>query len=258
MNLNNIKNIFKREKKVLTDEEKRKKAIITLLAYVAFFVFVMLFSMLSKGPDNTNSNNKPVDTVEDISLLYEEIKNNNFEGEINITGDSDIILVRFQRDSLDKELISKTYREKVSNYLRIGNNHYEINLDEGKYSKKENIKIYNNYDTTFLNVVNVLKLIEGIQKTDLKEESYNIARYKLSLIKALEVYNEINGTNYSIEADEEYIIDVNYSSDIEKIIIDMTKIHNIVKNTTYNKLTYTITFSSIGKVDLSTINEKNL
>lgn len=256
MNLNNIFN-FKKNQEELSDEEKRKKALTTLLIYGAFFALIIVFSLISPK-DNSNNQKQIIDKKEDMSSLYESISKDNFDGQISIIGDADIILVDIFRDNIDKELLSKTYREKVYNYLRIGNNYYEVNLDNKTYKKENNIKIYNNYDTTFLNISNILKLIDGIEKTDIQEESYNIARYKTNLSKALNIYNEINKTNYTAEEDSEIIIDINYSENIEKIIIDMTKIHNIIKKTTYNKLMYTITFNSIGEIDLSSIKEEDI
>ncbi len=43
-----------------------------------------------------------------------------------------------------------------------------MDLSKGTYTKKEDVKVYNDYDTTFLNIENIIKLINNIEKTDLK------------------------------------------------------------------------------------------
>jgi hypothetical protein len=249
----NFSNIFKKkEEEDLTVEERRKKALITLIKYAAVFLFIIVLSLINKGNINNTIKKEPIELKEDIMPMLEKITNN-YQSKITIESDEDVLVVEYQIDE-NKELISRTYKEITNNYFKLDNKYYEVDLDNSKYFENKNAKIYNDYDTTFLDVINIKKLITNISKEDIKNSEYNIARYNTTLLSMIHIYNELNGTNLSVNEDATVVIDVSYSDEIKGITIDMAKIHNIIKGTSYNKLIYNIEYSKINNIDLSSIN----
>lgn len=234
----------------MTQEERRNKSILTLSAYGLFFILILVMAYLSNTQNQNNNGNKTKNNYTDeLSQKYEEIQKNNFDSNISIIADADILLVSVRRESKDKELISKKYRDEVKYYFRQGNIFYEADKELKNFELKENVDIYNGYDTTFLNIDNILEMIKSINKLYLSEEYHSIARYKVDHNKVLEVYNKFNNTHYMSNKDFNVVVDVHYNESIEKIELDLTNLYNVIKDG-YEKVIYSIEFDDINKIIL--------
>ncbi len=247
----NIFNFFGKKSDEMTPDEKRNKAILTFSGYAVFFILILLLGYFG---NNKNSNNDNYQSTDDLKVKYEEIQNNNFDSNITIIADADILLVSIRRESKDKEIITKKYRDQVNYYFRQDNAFYEVNQEFTNYSIKKDLNIYNNYDETFLDLDNIMKVINNETAIYLAEEKSKIARYKVNETKVLSVYNSINNTQFMTNEDFDVIIDVHFNDHIVKIELELTNVYNIVNETDYENINYTMTFNDINNITLPDVN----
>lgn len=246
-------NFFGKKKELLTPEEKRNKAIVSLGIYGLFFLFFIVLALIG---DNTAKENGEKNNNINTQILekYEVLKNNNFDSKITLIADSDILLVNLRRESDTREIITKKHRDEIKYYYRNENIYYETDQDFTAVGISENIRIYNEYDETFLSINNIFEFIKDNASIELAEEEYNIVRYKIDAIKMLDIYNDINNTQFATDESFEVVIDIYYNLEIEKIDLNLTKIYNIIKGTSYDKVSYTLEFNDISNINLPNIN----
>lgn len=252
--MRNIFNFFGKKPEEMTQEERRNKSILTLLGYGVVFTLIIIIGYMGNTQNNNNNNNGNNNKYKDeLIQKYEEIQKNNFDCNISIIADADILLVAERRENEEEELIVKKYRDQINYYYRQGNIFYEANQEFNQFSSKENLDIYNGYDTTFLNIDNIIEIIKENDKIYLTEENHSIARYKVDDNKVLKTYNTINNTNYITNKDFDLIVDVHFNEYIEKIEIELTELYNVIKGTNYENVTYTMSFNDINNITLPDI-----
>lgn len=244
-------NFLGKKQDEMTQEERRNKSILTLLGYGIFFALIIVIGYIgnTQNQGNNNDNNKNKD---ELLQKYEEIQKNNFDCNISIIADADILLVSARRENKEKEAIVKKYREEISYYYRQDNIFYETNQEFNKFDIKENLDIYNGYDTTFLNIDNIVEMLKTGNKIYLTEENHSIARYKIDDNEVLKVYNSVNNTNYITNKDFDVIVNVHFRENIEKIEIKLTGLYNVIKGN-YENVVYTIEYNDINNITLPNI-----
>ncbi len=243
-------NFIGKPKDQLTPEEKKNKAVMTLVGYAVLFLVVMVMGYFVNNED-LNNQNTDNDTL--IIEKLEVLKDNNFKTHISLVKDADILLLNIERESLNKELIEKKYRDNVNYYYYNEGIYYEVNDVHTAYIKKDNVNIYNDYDQTFLSIENIIKLLTDETYTTVNEEDYKIARYTIKDTKFLEVYNSINETEYTNEDYFEVIVDVQYYENIEKVIMNLTDFYSSINTVEYDNVTYSMTFEDINDVNIENI-----
>ncbi len=257
-------NIFKKSKE--TGEKKEVDR--TLIFYGIVFALILVLSLTSrllKNNEKPVENTPPVNTVEkdnkiDIEEMVKVLENNNFDMELSIIADTDILNVIKRKENINKELVSVTCRDETKNYYR---NNYDIYLiEEESYSLTNNVKFYNDYDDTFISITNILKLIDvSNDSLDLKEENYDIKRYKVSVEDTLKIYNNYKGLNIDKKYNGEDKVDINYKDEkLLGITLDLTSFYKNV-NSDYRSIKYYFTFDNIGSADISEISniiDKNI
>lgn len=250
-----IKEVFsnwKNKKEEKSPEDRKKRAIIELSIYAGLFIIIIIFSQFNSNKNIQNNNN--INNNITMESRYEEISKNNFDSKITISNNIEELTIELRRESDKKEIISKTYNDKTENYVFIEDIYYKLDLEKSNIETIDNPNIYNGYDITFLNILNIIELINTTDKIDLKEESYLIARYKVDLTDVLNLYNNINKTDYITLEESQIIINVNYNNSIEAINLELTNFYNIIKPNTYTEIKYNLSFNNIGLIDLSDLN----
>ena len=249
---------FKLNKKVYTEDEKLQNDKKKLIIYVVVFAVLIIFMRFTNNanPSNTNSNNNTNNQSEvkdNVLELLTELKNNNYEMNLSIIVDTDLVNIIKRIQDKDTEIYYITYRGNESTYFRHKDNYFTIN---GETIERSNsyTKIYE-YDETFLDMKNLITLLEdnSISAITLQEEKYNIKRYKIPLNNVLTDYNKIHNTNEFTSLNKEISIDIRYKTSLTGIFMNMTHYNNYLLDSNYTTFTYEISFTDINKVDLSSI-----
>lgn len=241
-----LKEIF--SKKEISEEEKKQKLKRETLIYLVIFCIFAMFVLFNDTPKReTKAPTYEFDSIMGFDTL-DKIENN-YSIEINKTADDENInLTYMQEDNIT--LYEGDYLDR-DGYM-IYNDKYYYLKDNNIYDIQD-ISIINKIDPNYYNI----KLVKDI----LKECSF-VHKEKDDFICSLKVnkffnkYNEIYGTSYNDINDVEFNILVTLNDNkIKKINIDYTKIDNIVNNTSYNSLKYTIRINSVNENDFSAVEE---
>lgn len=245
------------KQKNLTEEDKIKRDKLKLLLYLVFFIVLIIVVRISNNNNNNKTTQTPKEetTKDEIITLLEPLKDNNYEVNINLIVDNDLINIVKRMDGVGREIFYIKYRGEENVYFRNKDSYYLLNNDS-LIETNEYKKIYE-YEETFLDINNLIKLLKKGSFIDLKEESYDIRRYKIPLTEVLNIYNEIHNTNEFTSLSKEIVIDVRYKTSLKGIFIDLTDFNNYIMKTEYGKVTYELTFTDINKVDLSSLVESN-
>lgn len=218
----------KKEKNVLAPEEKKKRAIILLSCYFAFFL-LMLFLIVSTNGKNTDSVNNAYETLNDIKnpinkRLSNYVYDNNYKYEFYIS--SNLILKGEKEDK--KEYGIKTYNNNQTEYYINNNNYYLKN--NNNFTKVDNLNLYEEYDETLLTNDSIIEILSYAEIEEKKENKNNtVQEFKIPLNKVLQLYNEINLTEFSDK--NNYISgDFTYNNNYIRINLDMSKFYKIVYN----------------------------
>lgn len=235
-----------------TERSKRENTF-----YFIFFIIILIAAVILKFTDNNdkektnttdNSTNQEVSTNEDKEYL-KDLDKNNYDVEINIIADTDLLNLLIRKESFSKELISKTYRDETAIYYINSNKTYKSVSSD--FILDNNPNIYNEYDTTFFNVLNLKELInKHTYEVSLKEEEYNIQRYKIEISRVIDTYNEYNKTSLKKRVSGEVILDINYTN--EKLIglkLDLTSLYENL-DYDYRKVIYTYEFDNFNEIDI--------
>lgn len=246
-------NSLGKKKEDLTDEERKSRALLTLGGYGIVFVLIIIIGFIGSLDDkntNNNYNNLNNQSTTTLTERYEALKENNFDSDISLIKDTDILLIGVRRENINKELIMKRYKDQTNYYYTEDNTFYEINQELTEINKIDEISIYNDFDTTFLNIENILALVKDESNITLTEENYYIERYKIDETKALNIYNTANSTAIITDKDFTITVDIHYNENIEKIVMDLTDIYNVIKGTAYTNVSYSMTFSDINNITI--------
>lgn len=251
---------FLKVNKVYTPEEQAKKDKIKLLVYVAFFLILIIALRISNPKSYTNAPIKNEDNTnnktDQVIKLLDKFKDNNYEININIVKDKDMINVVKRIQDKDTEIFYIKYRGNENMYFRHKENYFIVNGESVTKTTKYD-KIFE-YDETFLDMNNLIKLLENNNKNfkDLTEEKYLIRRYKVPLTEVLKTYNEIHGTEEFTSLIKEVAIDIRYkSNELVGIYLNMVYLNNYLKEANDTVFTYDLTFTDIGTINLNSLVE---
>ncbi len=255
-----MKNIFKSKKeneksdvnKPIDPEKSGKEMVFygVIFCIILIVAVIMKFADTPKESTNANNNDKSGSNEKILEKnLLEELSENNYDADLTIIADTDLLNLLIRKESETKELISKTYRGE--------NNIYYINASKiykavnNQFILEEKSNIYNNYDTTFINIENIHELInQHTYELDLKEEEYDIKRYKIEAKKVIEIYNEYNNADIIKRVSGEVILDIYYDKDnLKGLKLDLTNLYENL-NFDYRKVIYTYEFDNFNKIDI--------
>lgn len=247
-------NIFKKKeapKDDNTHDEAKEKR--TTYFYIIVFLIIFSLALTSRffGDDNISNNDANSSSMEEVkedSNLLEELKYNNYDLRFIEIIDSSFTEYLIRKESLNKELISKTHDDINDIYYIANNKTYKISLNK-KYETNENI--FNEVSKTFLDINNLNKLInEKTYELDLKEESYDIKRYKIEISKVIKIFNDYNNKNIKKIISGEVTLDVNYkSNEIKGLKLDLLTLHQNLELDNQRALYY-YEFGNINKVKI--------
>lgn len=231
-------NFFNKEN--MTNEERRNRAAIILLAYFIFFIF--LFAMIA------NSKNEKKEVKEDTKKIH-----------INKRIDNIIDSKKY-----DYELtINNNYYlyytvggNKITGKKTLNNKSYEFSILDNKYYyliEKDNLKkvkyfdIYEGYDNVFSDINNIKELFKGLNKTTIKSnKNITTESFYIYLNDYLDIYNKIYLTNFKDDENTKIENSVEYTNDYVNINLDVTEVYKIT-NKLNNELIYNIKLSKIEK-----------
>lgn len=249
-----IKNF--KTKKVYTPEEQLKRDRIKAIVYFVLFLIILVSFRLSNGNTNNQPNNEETPMVDTVIKLLDKYKENNYEVEINIVKDKEMINVLKRMQDKDNEIFYIKYRDVENIYFRSNENYFIIDGENIEKTNKYD-KIFE-YDETFVDMNNLIKLLENdnVSYKDLKEEKYLIRRYKVPLSEMLKTYNEVHGTEEFTSLIKEVSTDIKYlNDDLIGISMDMLYLNNYLSESNISKFTYDLSFREVGNIDLSKIIE---
>lgn len=246
-------NFFGKSKSELSPEERKNRAIVTFIGYGLLFLIIVIMGYFVNDQDlKTQALNSQTSSL--LNEKFENLKKNNYNVNMVLMADTDVLILNIERESLTKELIERKYIDDINYYYYDNNNYYEVNAVHTAYNKIDTINVYNDFDQTFLNIDNIVKFIEDEDFVIIHEEDYTIARYKIDDTKLLSIYNEINNTQIENEDSFEIKIDIQYNTDIEKIVLDLTDFFNLNSSYSYDIVSYNMSFDKVGYVEIKNIN----
>ena len=242
----NLKNIFSNE---------QKTNIIKLVIAVLFILVMVISTTHSNSSTNSNLYENETNTpkTDEVLSLLKNLKEDNYEININLTINKDLINIVRRMQNKEAEIFYINFRGEENAYFRDNKDYYIIN--ETGIEKTLDYKKLFEYNETFLLASNIVSLLENNNTSyiDLQEEKYKIRRYKISLNSVLEFYNELYGLSEFTSLSKEISIDIRYNNNtLHSIYMDMTNFNNYIEDTEYNVVLYEIDFVDIGKVNLDT------
>lgn len=214
--------------------------------YSIVFLIVLGFALFSNFFGSTNTKKQETTPVEIVDQnLFESLKDNNFEIKFLIIKDMEIKKYIIERESINTEIVTQIYKDTTEKYI----------IKENKVYKDEKIietSIFDKTESFFMNIENIKNLINNkTYEIDLKEENYDIKRYKIEMSTLLASYNKISKEDIKKLVSGEIIIDVNYKNkDIESIKMDLTALYKNLEFD-YENVIYYIEFSNKGKIKLN-------
>lgn len=212
----------------LSPDQKKTRAAIILAIYAVFFIFLFIFLITS---NNDNDNKKSMKTINDTKEETKDItisdrinnfiKTNNYSYEYTFGNDLTITGKIVNKENL----LNKTYNNKAIDYYI--NDIYYYKLENNKFKKIDSLYLYEDYENTFTNINNVIKLFKSINKTTIKQNnSRTIEKFYIELNDYYKIYNDINLTNYIDNENTKIENSVEYNDDYITITLDMSEFYN--------------------------------
>lgn len=214
----------------------KNKNTLKIVLYVGFLLILLIISKFTNVKQSTNKVNNTIfnNKLKDFS---------NYESTVHLVLDGDAVTLKYERIK-DAEMGSRTYHNESINYLFYNNNYYEIINNEFIKLNEFNKLIY---DTTFIDINNIIKLL------DLKEIT---SSNEYDLKDVLNIYNEVNNTNYFDINSKKVFLTYKEEDDTISIVLDLTNLYNLVNNKEENSVTYNISFKEIKERDISFIEDE--
>ena len=183
------------------------------------------------------------DADANVTKLLENIKDNY---SVAITKDDGLeqYSYNYSTDSNLTVIDEGEYSDKV--YLVYNNKKYNMNVDNHKLTKINNIDLLND---NYMNVDFIKKIINHCKFEYVND---NNKKCTLSVKEYIDEYNIFFNKEYSSNDEEININIIYYSKNIKSIIIDYTNVNKIINNSDDN-LKYSFVFSNIDKNDYSEI-----
>ena len=256
--MDKLKEYFKKNKNMNETEKKdyeNKKNIIKLAGCILFIIIMIIYvNVMPKNYSNNKGQNN-TNTIEE-NIILNELSNikDNYKQKITISKDLEELTI--EREVLgNNEAGRQTIDDKETNYIFYENEYYII-TEEVPIRKDETFDPYLNNDITFINIENIIELINSSKESiDLAEENYKIKRYKISLSDLIVIYNKVNNAEISLKENKEINLNINYNENIESIEIDLTELFNLIYEEDYKQVIYKIEYSDIEKIELDGIEE---
>lgn len=214
----------------------KNKNTLKIVLYISFLLILLIISKFTNVKQSTNKVNNTIfnNKLKDFS---------NYESTVHLVLDGDAVTLKYERIK-DAEMGSRTYHNESINYLFYNNNYYEIINNEFIKLNEFNKLIY---DTTFVDINNIIKLL------DLKEIT---SSNEYDLKDVLNIYNEVNNTNFFDINNKKVTLTYKEEDDTISVVLDLTNLYNLVNNKEENSVIYNITFKEIKERDISFIEDK--
>ena len=214
-----------------------------LIVIVCILLFMLSFIFLSGNNKEKRKENMSVSN-EIVNSFFSTV-NDNYSLDIDEYINDEVNKITYYNDS-NIEL----YEISGKGYLYYKNKLFELNEENKTIKKIDNKSFVNNpyYDFKFIKSL--------INKCDSKYINEAKVSCKIKLSDYLLEYNNYYGKNIISEEDE--IIDftiVHFSNKVSKIIVDYSKINNII-NGEYLNVRYGIKINNIGKNDFNEVYEQ--
>lgn len=251
------KEITKNETKITSEEKNKKETIFYGIVFGIILILSLITKFTSKDNENKNNNDnstQSTNTIDNEDGLLKSLDNNNYDADLTIIADTDLLNLLIRKESQTKELIAKTYRDENQIFYINGDKIYKYSNNNFILDNSSNI--YNRYDKTFMVMVNVNELIEKhTYEIDLKEEDYDIKRYKIEASRVIGIYNDYNKTDLNKRVSGEVILDIYYNEDTLKgMKLDLTNLYQNL-NYDYIKVIYTYEFANFNKINIASLME---
>lgn len=215
----------------------KNKNTLKIVLYISFLLILIIISKFTNVKQTTNK-------VNDNTIFNNKLKDfSNYESTVHLILDGDAVTLKYERIK-DSEMGSRTYHNETINYLFYNNIYYEVNNNEFIKLNEFNKLIY---DTTFIDINNIIKLL------DLKEIT---SSNEYDLKDVLNIYNEVNNTNYFDINNKKVLLTYKEEDDTINIVLDLTNLYNLVNNKEENSVIYNISFKQIKERDISFIEDE--
>lgn len=256
--INKLKNYLKKNE-VLNKLEKKdyenKMNVIKLAGCVLFIIIMIIYVNVMPHSNNNNQEQNNTNNIEENTILNElsDIKDN-YKQKITISKDLEQLTI--EREVLDNnEAGRQIIDDKETNYIFYEKEYYII-AEDVPIKKDTTFDPYLGNDTTFINIENIMELINSSKDSiDLTEENYKIKRYKISLSDLIVIYNKVNDTEIPLKENKEVDLNINYNENIESIELDLTELFNLIYEESYKQVIYKIEYSNIEEIELDGIEE---
>lgn len=240
---------FKKEKKEqtpATEEDKDKSMIFYGVIFIVILVVALITRFAPKDESEENNQNNNIPQQENIS--FESIKNNNYDEEIYIITNNDLLNLAIRRENSNKEAISKTYNKEENNYYRTNFDIYHLE-GPGKINIVNNIKFYEDFDETFLNISNIESLLNN-PEIKFSENGYKVYRYLLDMKDIINIYNKYNNTDLKNDLTEKALLELRIKEG-ESIFynIDLTHLYKLLGKD-YRYVRYEVKYENFGNISL--------
>lgn len=222
---------------------ERKKDLIKLFLYVLFILVLILVVRLSSKNEKNNSTNTATQKSEVVKFI--DNIDEAYISSVHIVLDGDAILLNYEKQ-VDTIIGKRNYHNEITNYIKKNDVYYEYVNDE--IARLDNFDEFV-YDKTFTDLDNIKRLFD-IDTANAK------APYSYQLSDVLNIYNDINKTNYFALNKSYVVLDYNLTNDTLSFSLDLTSLYNLVYEKQEARVTYEVKFTKTDKVDTSWIDEK--
>lgn len=233
--------------------EEQKNNLIKIAAYLGVFVLIIIIIRFGNFKSNTNTDNKK-ETQNNIENKIKEINDLYYTMNVHLILDDDAITLQYQKIN-NVEIGLKKYHNTSIEYTKVNNTYYKLVNDS--FIKLDNFVDFE-YDKTFINIVNIKKLLDLGESTvvDYENEKKKLTRI-IPLNEIVKIYNEYNEKQIVIYEDGTIILDIIYNNDeLDYIELKMADLYNNINKTNLNNITYKITVNGNKEEDTSWILEK--
>ncbi len=256
--IDKLKDYFKKTKNMNETEKKDYEYKINLIKLGGCILFILLIIIYVNVTPKNNNNNKEQNNINNVpeDTIISELNNikDNYKQKVTISKDLEEIIV--EREVMgESEAGRQIIEDEEIDYIFYGNEYYII-PEEIPVKKDDNFDPFLGNDTTFIEVANIIDLINSSKESvDLTEENYKIKRYKISLSDLIVIYNNANNAEIALKENKDINLNINYNENIESIEIDLTELFNLIHEENYKQVIYKIEYSDIEKIELDGIDE---
>lgn len=201
--------------------DKRYNAKVQFIAYGAFILLLIIFLNINNNTTSNNTitpelDNDNKEVVEEVSLL--ELINNNYEYDVNVLvnkNKTETINHRYYGKSYkDNTIINKEINGTTNMYYQV-DNYYYIKNENNEFGLIENNIIYDLINSKYIELPDVLKLIDKANLDHVVDSSNNDKEsvYNL-LVRDIVISNKSDDivTIKVVEGDSKLSINIDYTN----------------------------------------------